>query len=101
MGQQERNGNGGRNEGGKHDSRARSYKGVVLHGDGGNQNREREGRDYYGKEKGKMGEEAGSKWVKTADRGTKKHVEPRENFGGGGGSARNRNSAREGPRDTV
>lgn len=65
-------GNGGWHEAGTHDERARSYKGVVTHGNGGYQNREREARDYYGKGKGKMVEDDGSKWVRVADKGGKR-----------------------------
>ncbi|KAL0758493.1 hypothetical protein Bca101_074643 [Brassica carinata] len=59
-----REGNGGWYDRGKHDDRARSYKGVVINGNGNQQNKDRESRDYYGKGKGKMFEEADSKWVK-------------------------------------
>ncbi|KAG2280449.1 hypothetical protein Bca52824_051669 [Brassica carinata] len=57
-------GNGGWFEVGKHDDRARSYKGVVINGNQGHQHRERDNRDYYGKGKGKVVEENDSKWVK-------------------------------------
>ncbi|XP_013671649.1 uncharacterized protein LOC106376134 isoform X2 [Brassica napus] len=50
-----RDANGSWYEGGKHEDRARSYKGVVINGNV--QNKERDGRDYYGKDKGKMVEE--------------------------------------------
>ncbi|KAF3514988.1 hypothetical protein F2Q69_00007814 [Brassica cretica] len=53
---------------GHYDDRARSYKGVVINGDGGQQDRGREKREYQGKGKGKMFEEGDSKWVKAADR---------------------------------
>ena len=53
-----RDGNGTWYEGGKHDDRARSYKGVVINENVKLQNKEREGRDYYGKGKGKMVEES-------------------------------------------
>lgn len=66
-------GNGGWHEGGTHDDRARSYKGVVLKGTGNQQNREREGKEYYGKGKGKMYEEPESRWVRVTDRSNKKH----------------------------
>lgn len=45
--------NGGWYDGGKHDDRARSYKGVVINGNQYQQHKERDGRDYYGKGKGR------------------------------------------------
>lgn len=69
-----REGNGGWYDRGKHDDRARSYKGVIINGNGNQQNRDRESRDYYGKGKGKMFEEADSKWVKVAERGSKRII---------------------------
>ncbi|CAH8375373.1 unnamed protein product [Eruca vesicaria subsp. sativa] len=38
-------------------TRRKSYKGVVLNGDGGRQGREQEYKEYVGKGKGKMYEE--------------------------------------------
>lgn len=67
-----REGNGGWHEGNKHDDRARSYKGVLINWNGGQQNRERDTREYYGKGKGKMVEENDSKWVRVSDRSTRK-----------------------------
>lgn len=70
--------NGGWAERGKHDDRARSYKGVVINGNDDRarsqapQNKDRGGRDYYGKGKGKMVEGSEAKWVKTAERNNKK-----------------------------
>lgn len=61
-----REGNGGWSDGAKHDDRARSYKGVVINGSTNQQNKERDGRDYYGKGKGKMAEAPDKKWVKVA-----------------------------------
>ena len=60
--------NGGWSDGGKHDERARSYKGVVINGNVAPQNKDRGGRDYYGKGKGKMYEGSEAKWVKAAER---------------------------------
>ncbi|KAJ4901709.1 hypothetical protein Rs2_15660 [Raphanus sativus] len=76
-------GNGGWHEGNKYDDRARSYKGVVLHGNGPQQSRERETREYYGKGKGKMVED-NSKWVKMGDRSNRR---PSGNKGSNRGDA--------------
>ncbi|KAF3548263.1 hypothetical protein DY000_02007704 [Brassica cretica] len=65
-------GNGGWSDGAKHDDQARSYKGVVINGNSGNQSKDRDGRDYYGKGKGKVFEAPGSKWVKAAERGQRR-----------------------------
>lgn len=66
-----REGSGGWHEGGKHDERARSYKGVVMKGSGNQQYREGEGRDYYGKGKGKLNDGGVSKWARVTDKGNK------------------------------
>ncbi|KAJ4882178.1 Uncharacterized protein Rs2_39233 [Raphanus sativus] len=71
-------------EGIKHDDRARSYKGVVINGTANQHNREREAREYYGKGKGKMVEDADSKWVRVADRGNRRPSENRGNNRGDG-----------------
>ncbi|KAF3505624.1 hypothetical protein F2Q69_00006967 [Brassica cretica] len=65
-------GNGGWSDGAKHDDRARSYKGVVINGNSGQQSKDRDGRDYNGKGKGKVFEAPGSKWVKAAERGQRR-----------------------------
>lgn len=83
-------GNGAWVDGGKHDERARSYKGVVNHGSGGHQNRERDGRDFYGKGKGK---EEGE-WTKVGEKGNKKFSASRGHQRGEGGSSRNNFSHR-------
>ncbi|WZZ81095.1 hypothetical protein YC2023_101667 [Brassica napus] len=93
-----REGNGGWYDGGKHDDRARSYKGVVINGNQNQQHKERDGRDYYGKGKGKMVEEADSKWVKVADRGNKGPFTNHRSFRGEGDGSRHRSSRREEPR---
>ncbi|KAG2277118.1 hypothetical protein Bca52824_059673 [Brassica carinata] len=67
-----RKGNGGWTDGAKHEERARSYKGVVINSNTGQQNRERDSREYYGKGKGKMVEASDSKWVKVPERGTRR-----------------------------
>lgn len=82
--------NGGWIECGKHDERARSYKGVLLNGTGNQHGKERDAREYYGKGKGKMDERAEAKWVRTADRGNKKHYNGKGKYNREGESARNR-----------
>ncbi|KAL0706522.1 LOW QUALITY PROTEIN: hypothetical protein Bca4012_072948 [Brassica carinata] len=47
----------------RQEDRARSYKGVVINGDGGQHGKGREYREYLGKGKGKMYEEHETKWV--------------------------------------
>ncbi|XP_013663881.1 uncharacterized protein LOC106368465 isoform X1 [Brassica napus] len=96
-----REGNGGWYDGGKHDDRARSYKGVVINGNSKQQYKERDGRAYYGKGKGKVTEEADSKWVKTADRGSKGSFNNQRNHRGDGEGSRHRISRREGSRAGV
>lgn len=49
---------------------------MVINGNMGQQNKERDGREYYGKGKGKMFEAPDSKWVKVAERG---HRRPSNN----------------------
>ncbi|KAF2581794.1 hypothetical protein F2Q68_00005546 [Brassica cretica] len=81
---------------GHYDDRARSYKGVVINGDGGQQDRGREKREYQGKGKGKMFEEGDSKWVKAADRERKTHNNNhRSGHRGEEESSRHRNYRRE------
>ena len=46
-----REGNGAWTDGTKHEDRARSYKGVVINGQPGQQNKERDNRENYGKGK--------------------------------------------------
>ncbi|KAL0712769.1 hypothetical protein Bca4012_019747 [Brassica carinata] len=79
---------GGWYDGGKHEERARSYKGVVIHGNATNQHRERDGRDYYGKGKGKMVKDAESKWVKIAEKRNKSSSAYRGNHRGEGDASR-------------
>ncbi|CAN6860194.1 unnamed protein product [Brassica oleracea] len=77
--------------------RARSYKGVVINGNGGQQDRGREKREYQGKGKGEMFEETDSKWVRAADRESKasNHKNHRNGHRGDEGNSRSRNSRRE------
>ena len=93
-----RGGNGGWHDGGKHDERARSYKGVIINGPVSQQNRNRESRDHHGKGKDKMFVEADSKWVKVADRGHKRNSTYRGNSRGDGEASHYRNTRREEPR---
>ncbi|KAL0690411.1 hypothetical protein Bca4012_090089 [Brassica carinata] len=83
-------------EGGFED-RARSYKGVVINGNGGQQDRGREKREYQGKGKGKMYEETDSKWVRAADREYKFYSNKNQRSGHRGEeeNSRHRNSRRE------
>lgn len=98
---EKREGNGGWYDGGKHDDRARTYKGVVINGNSKQQYKERDGRAYYGKGKGKVTEEADSKWVKTADRGSKVSFNNQRNHRGDGEGSRHIISRREGSRAGV
>lgn len=93
----EHNGGKGRYEGGKYDDRARSYRGVVINGNGGTQTRERDNRDHYGKGKGKMVEEPDHKWRKVNERGSRRGSKPRGIKGDEEGS-RYRGSRVEEPR---
>ncbi|KAJ4889995.1 hypothetical protein Rs2_29743 [Raphanus sativus] len=56
-----REGSGSWQEGNKHDDRARSYNGVLMHGNTNQQTREKDTREYYGKGKGKMFDDNDSK----------------------------------------
>ncbi|KAL0899073.1 hypothetical protein Bca101_083034 [Brassica carinata] len=84
-----------------HDDRARSYRGVVLNGNKGHQDRERGSRDYYGKGKGKMIEEQNSKWTKVADREHKRSYSTRSHSSGDGESSRRRGPRRENQRPAT
>ncbi|KAJ4885704.1 Uncharacterized protein Rs2_35797 [Raphanus sativus] len=64
--------NGGWQDVGKHDDRARSYKGVLINGNGNHQGKERDGRDYYGKGKGKVGGGAETKWLQKGEQSNKR-----------------------------
>ncbi|KAG2271035.1 hypothetical protein Bca4012_073271 [Brassica carinata] len=60
------------------DDRARSYKGVVIHGEESQHERGKDQRSYYGKGKGKMHDEQDSKFSSyhdnnRADEGTTRH----------------------------
>ncbi|KAF3574552.1 hypothetical protein F2Q69_00061356 [Brassica cretica] len=73
----------------------RMFWGVVINGNQNQQHKERDGRDYYGKGKGKMVEEADSKWVKVADRGNKGSFTNHRSYKGDGNGSRHRSSRRE------
>ncbi|XP_009114830.1 uncharacterized protein LOC103840106 [Brassica rapa] len=90
-----REGAGGWSDGKQHDDRARSYKGVVINGNMGPQNKERDSREYYGKGKGKMHEEPDSKWVKVAERGSKRPPNHYGNYRRDSESSRYKNARRE------
>ena len=90
-----RDGNSGWFEGGKHEVRARSYKGVVINGNTGNQQKERDGREYYGKGKGKMVEENDHKWRCVAEKGNKSSLNNRGNYRRDGEGSRQRMPRRD------
>ncbi|KAG2238193.1 hypothetical protein Bca52824_092564 [Brassica carinata] len=73
------------------EERARSYKGVVINGDGGKQETYKDHREYYGKGKGQMYEEPESKWVKVPERGSKRPSSYRANARGEEERSRPRN----------
>ncbi|RID49640.1 hypothetical protein BRARA_H00427 [Brassica rapa] len=97
--QEGRDANGSWHEGGKHEDRARSYKGVVINGNA--HNKERDGRDHYGKGKGKMVEEPEFKWINVSAKGNKKAYTSRGNYRGDGDASRNRPARREDTRGGV
>ncbi|KAJ4904701.1 Uncharacterized protein Rs2_18652 [Raphanus sativus] len=90
-----RAGSGGWNEGNKHDDRARSYKGVAIHGNEEQQYRERNTREYHGKGKGKMYDDADAKWVRVADRSNRKQSGNNGYNRGNGEGSRHKSSRRE------
>ena len=90
-----REGNGGWTDGAKHEERARSYKGVVINGNTGQQNRGRDSKEYYGKGKGKMGEAPDSKWVKVPERGNRRPYNHYGNYRGNGEGSRVKTTYRE------
>ncbi|KAF3508916.1 hypothetical protein F2Q69_00006729 [Brassica cretica] len=92
-------GNGGWFDEAKHDERARTYKGVVINGNVGQQNKEREGREYYGKGKGKMAEAQDSKWVKVAEKGHRRPYNNQGNYRGDGEGSRYTSGRREDARN--
>ncbi|KAF2562208.1 hypothetical protein F2Q70_00016285 [Brassica cretica] len=64
-------------------------------GNGNRKNRDRESRDHYGKGKGKMFEEANSKWVKVPEKGSKRTSTYRGNYRGDGENSYRRPVRRE------
>lgn len=77
-----RDGVGGRHDGEKHEDRARSYKGVLLNGNGSSQPKGRENRDHYGKGKGKMYDDKETQWVKVAEKGNRSGYNKRGPYNG-------------------
>ncbi|RIA05135.1 hypothetical protein BRARA_K00602 [Brassica rapa] len=88
-----RDGNGGWNDGAKHEDLARSYKGVVINGQTGQHNKERDNREYYGK--GKAFDAQDSKWVKAGERGSRRPPNNYGNYRGTGEGSRFKNSSQE------
>uniref|UniRef100_M4ENM2 DUF4283 domain-containing protein n=1 Tax=Brassica campestris TaxID=3711 RepID=M4ENM2_BRACM len=86
---------------GKTEDRARSYKGVVINGEAGNQEVLNDQRGYYGKGKGKMYEEPEAKWVKVPERGSKRPSSYRTTNRGEEERSRSRNTRWEQPRYSV
>lgn len=80
---------------GRHDDRARSYRGVVLNEHGAQQDKKRETREYYGKGKGKMYEEDGSKGARGPEREQKKYRDSRRDYRGEEEGSRPRNHKKE------
>ncbi|KAF3543580.1 hypothetical protein DY000_02007430 [Brassica cretica] len=95
LGRETREGNGGWSDGAKHDDRARSYKGVVINGNTGQQNKEKDSREYYGKGKGKMFEAPDSKWVKVDERGYRRPSHQHGNYRGDSEGSRHKPTRRE------
>ncbi|KAL0680590.1 hypothetical protein Bca4012_047437 [Brassica carinata] len=60
-----------------------------------------DGRDYYGKGKGKMGEETDFKWVRAAEKGNKGSANNRGSYRGDGEASRQRMPRREDSRMAV
>ncbi|KAL0886299.1 hypothetical protein Bca101_010282 [Brassica carinata] len=61
------------------EDRSRSYKGVVIHGNEGHHQKNKEHRGYQGKGKGKMYEEQDAKWTRVPERGNKRSLTYRRN----------------------
>ncbi|KAL0711813.1 hypothetical protein Bca4012_018791 [Brassica carinata] len=83
----------------RRDDRARSYKGVLLHGGAAHQETAKEYKGYHGKGKGKMYQEQDTKWVKTSERGNKRPYSNRGSNRFVEGGSRHRSSRREQPRN--
>ncbi|KAG2321008.1 hypothetical protein Bca52824_014221 [Brassica carinata] len=81
---------------GRHDDRARSYKGVLINENGGQQDRKKESREYNGKGKGKMLEEVDPKWTRKAEKDQKRHRSSRSEHRGEEEGSRHRSNKREG-----
>lgn len=61
------------------EDRSRSYKGVVIHGNEGHHQKNKEQRGYQGKGKEKMYEEQDAKWTRVPERGNKRSLTYRRN----------------------
>ncbi|KAJ4900524.1 hypothetical protein Rs2_14475 [Raphanus sativus] len=90
-----RDGVGGRHDGEKHEDRARSYRGVVLNGNGSSQYKGRENRDQYGKGKGKMHDDKEGQWVKVAEKGNRSGYNKRGPYQGSSEGSRQKHSRDE------
>ena len=80
------------------DDRARSYKGVVINGEMGQQSKGRDHIEYDGKGKGKMYDEQDTKWVKIPEKGSNRHHSYRNSYRGEEGGSRLRSSRSARPR---
>ncbi|KAF2606723.1 hypothetical protein F2Q68_00044842 [Brassica cretica] len=96
-----RDGNRGWNDGAKHEDRARSYKFVVINGQTGQHNKERDNREYYGKGKGKAFDAPYSKWVKAKERGSRRPPNKYGNYRGTGEGSQFKTSSREDVRNVA
>lgn len=65
---------------------------MVINGDGGHHENEKDPRRYQGKKKGKMYEEQEIKWERVSERGNKKSFSNCNHKKIEEGSSRNRNS---------
>ncbi|KAF2557621.1 hypothetical protein F2Q68_00016545 [Brassica cretica] len=78
------------------DDRARSYKGVVINGEMGQQSKGRDHIEYDGKGKGKMYDEQDTKWVKIPEKGSNRHHSYRNSYRGEEGDTRAARGLRRG-----
>ncbi|KAL0773754.1 hypothetical protein Bca101_038905 [Brassica carinata] len=83
----------------RQEDRARSYKGVVINGDGGQHGKGREYREYLGK--GKMYEEQETKWVKVPEKGNARYHSNRTRYRGSEDGSRFRSSRSDRSREEA